>query len=300
MIAEAAGIATRARRDPDLDGLRGLAVVTVVTGHLVELALLASAGVAVFFALSGDLITGLLLAERSARAVASLLFDRRRASRLTPAVPVVAATVLWCAVWGVYQRTMGRDLAETLTYVSNWGMVGGSFTVPLRHTWSLAIEEQFYLLWPLVVVLGAGGRRRLTAIAAAGVLVSLAIRLLLSRHSADQVYYRSESNAVLVLLGCLASCANGPRLQRLRVVPLLGTAGLALAVVGYKGLRHLIHSLAAVYGIGLPLVGAGASLTVRPHPRCADLLEPATACWLDRGAASPGCRSGCTRPKAAR
>ena len=223
------------RRTPHLDSLRGVAISLVVAGHLVPgLELLASAGVAVFFALSGYLITSLLLDENERSGQLRLLrFYARRAARLMPSLlVVVAVVVVWCLTWGVYERTLGRDVVETLLYVSNWGMVGGSFTVPLRMTWSLAIEEQFYLLWPLAIVLCAGRRPRLAGVAAAGLVLSMAVRVLLSRHDPNQVYYRSDANGVLVLLGCLAACVNGQRLQRLRAIPWLGTAALVCSVLG--------------------------------------------------------------------
>jgi peptidoglycan/LPS O-acetylase OafA/YrhL len=273
---------TSVRRAAHLDSLRGVAIAMVVVGHLVTpLGLLASAGVAVFFALSGFLITSLLLEERDrTHRLALWHFYRRRAARLMPSlVLVLVTTVTWCLIWGVYEHTLWRDVAETLAYVSNWGLVGASFTVPLRMTWSLAIEEQFYLLWPLLIMACSGGRRRLATLAVGGALLSLLVRLMLSRHTAEQVYYRSDSTAVLVLLGCVAACVNGPRLHRLRCVPWLGTVSLVGSVLAYEAVLHLTHSMAQTYAFGLPLVGVGAVAFIL-YGSASSVLHGRTFVWL--------------------
>ncbi|MGN6693290.1 MAG: acyltransferase family protein, partial [Aquihabitans sp.] len=147
---------------PALDGLRGAAVAAVVAFHLGYLDG-GYLGVDLFFTLSGFLITRLLIAEhRTTGGIALGAFLSRRARRLMPALLVMlAAVALVTNFWGStsdYAKVRGDSLA-TLAYVANWRSVLAdnnywalfSRPSPLQHTWSLAIEEQFYLVWPLLV-----------------------------------------------------------------------------------------------------------------------------------------------------
>jgi len=183
---------------PALDGLRAIAIVAVFAYHLgIEPARGGYLGVDVFFVLSGYLITSLLvLEERALGSIDLLRFWVRRAKRLLPALLIV---LLFVAVW--IQQTAPdfelalrrKDLIWALFYGSNWHLIGtaqdyfaqGAGVSIVRHTWSLAIEEQFYLVWPLVVggaMWVARGRVRiLAAICAIGIVSSgLAMALLYS------------------------------------------------------------------------------------------------------------------------
>ena len=158
---------------PALDGVRALAVAAVVAYHLDGRGLRGGfLGVDTFFVLSGFLITTLLLLElERTRHVALLAFWGRRLRRLLPALLGVIAAVAVYAWW--FAPTMERaslrgDSIAGLLYVANWRFVvsGQSYfdlfsaPSPLRHLWSLAIEEQFYLVWPLVVMATAFAVRR--------------------------------------------------------------------------------------------------------------------------------------------
>ena len=182
---------------PALDGIRAVAVMAVIAYHLgYRWAPGGFIGVDVFFVLSGYLITSLLLAEHARTGgIALAAFWFRRARRLLPAL---FAMLIVVAIWvglsaSPFEMPMRReDLFWTLFYGSNWHFVQsgqdyfaqyGSAS-PLRHTWSLAIEEQFYLLWPLMVV-GALwiGRRRPVILAWAcvvGIASSVAAMAILS------------------------------------------------------------------------------------------------------------------------
>ena len=145
-----------------LDGLRGTAVAAVLVfhgGHLTG----GSLGVDLFFVLSGFLITSLLLAESSTSGTIALgAFRVRRARRLLPALTgTLFGVALYCLAFAkVAELAQIRgDALVTIAYVANWRAVFArqdywalfQAPSPLQHTWSLAIEEQFYLLWPLVV-----------------------------------------------------------------------------------------------------------------------------------------------------
>lgn len=149
---------------PGLDGLRAVSVIAVILYHAGFGWMLGGfLGVEVFFVISGFLITTLLLEEQGrAGRIALAQFWIRRGRRLLPALFVMLAAVgLWAALLGddVQAATFRRDLPWSLFYVANWGQIVGE--VPyfaaedpplLRHLWSLAVEEQWYLIWPLVVI----------------------------------------------------------------------------------------------------------------------------------------------------
>src|SRR5690242_11622913 len=160
---------------PALDGLRGLAVTAVVLFHGGVAALSGGfLGVDSFFVLSGFLITSLLLAEQDRDGRIRLVaFWGRRARRLLPALLLMIAAVAIAGRWLLApddQRLLRGDALAALGYVANWRMIyrGADYFTQtaapsvLQHTWSLGIEEQFYVLWPLIVagLLAWWGRRR--------------------------------------------------------------------------------------------------------------------------------------------
>jgi peptidoglycan/LPS O-acetylase OafA/YrhL len=147
---------------PGLDGLRAVSVVAVLLYHA-GFAWMRGGflGVEVFFVVSGFLITSLLIEERERSGVVHLRqFWLRRARRLLPALfAVLLAVGVWLLLFGTPQQRsdLHRDYLPGIFYVANWGQIFGGAQYfgnfsPLRHLWSLAVEEQWYLLWPLVFV----------------------------------------------------------------------------------------------------------------------------------------------------
>lgn len=201
---------------PALDGLRGVAIALVLLRHGETPAFRAAGavGVTLFFVLSGFLITSLLLEERNERGWIDLrAFYVRRVRRLAPAFFFCVA--ITCAM-GVAAAGSGfltvRDVLLSMSYVGNWYValaeapLGG-----LTGTWSLAVEEQFYLLWPIALIVAArsGGVRRVAQVAAAGVLLSLVGRFALYAAGASEfrIYYGTDTNALSLLSGALLACA---------------------------------------------------------------------------------------------
>jgi peptidoglycan/LPS O-acetylase OafA/YrhL len=162
-ISSSSGGLSRVPYLPGLDGLRAIAVIGVMIYHANHSWLRGGyLGVEVFFVISGYLITLLLVGEHERSGTVNLKeFWYRRGRRLLPALYVMmAALVVYIAAFypAVREQTRG-DFVAGLLYVSNWyqilvgqGYASAEAFVPLRHLWSLAVEEQFYLLWPLVMV----------------------------------------------------------------------------------------------------------------------------------------------------
>jgi peptidoglycan/LPS O-acetylase OafA/YrhL len=194
----------RLEHRPALDGLRGIAILLVVGGHAHWLPGPSSrAGVNLFFALSGFLITALLLDEAERRGRVSLpAFYGRRARRLLPALTVYLCAA--AAFVGVVATL------PALLYAENWAMVvNGGAPGPTSIAWSLSVEEQFYLAWPLVVVAGARWGRLPWLVAVVGIVAAPVLRLLLWHGGAGwwRVYYGTGTRADVLLWGCLLALA---------------------------------------------------------------------------------------------
>ena len=225
--------AARLRHEPALDGLRGLAVAAVVVFHLGRLPG-GFLGVDLFFVLSGFLITSLLLAEhRGTGGVALGSFWARRARRLLPALFLVVAAValLIATLTPAGERPAFRgDGLATLGYVANWHAMADEagywdmFTQPspLDHMWSLAIEEQFYVVWPLVTIgLLALARRRSWAVAtvvagaaAAGAAASfLVLAATYDPLDTNRAYYGTDARVGPTLLGVSLAALSVARMR---------------------------------------------------------------------------------------
>jgi peptidoglycan/LPS O-acetylase OafA/YrhL len=223
-----AGGPTPARdgRLPGLDGLRAIAVLAVIAYHA-DLGWLPGGflGVDVFFVISGFLITTLLLAERDRLGHIDLRgFWLRRARRLLPALFLLIATTLaLCVLLAPDELTEVRgDTLAALAYVTNWYLVfrqQSYFQImgrpsPLLHLWSLAVEEQFYLVWPLVLTAGLAllHRRGMLLLSVAGALGSAIWMAYLYVPGADpsRVYYGTDTHATGLLLGAALALAWTP------------------------------------------------------------------------------------------
>ncbi len=213
----------RLRYDPALDGIRAVGVALVLLFHGgVSWATGGFLGVSVFFTLSGFLITSLLLAEQGTTGAVRLgHFWVRRLRRLMPAalaclalILVLTATVLTTA-----KDTLRGDVLAALADVANWRFYfsGQSYAnlfavpSPVQHYWSLAIEEQFYIVFPLLVWLVLvrlrWSRGVLAGILGAGFVAATAASVALGADNADLVYYATFTRAAELLSGCLLALA---------------------------------------------------------------------------------------------
>jgi peptidoglycan/LPS O-acetylase OafA/YrhL len=249
-----------------LDGARGLAIAAVLLfhgGHLTGGYL----GVDFFFVLSGFLITSLLLAEASRTGRVGLGgFWARRARRLLPALAVLMigiALYSWTLAKPAELSQIRGDAFATIAYVANWHNIFGHqsywaiFTAPspLTHTWSLAIEEQFYLVWPLLFVALLALRKRADPKALLVLCVGLAaistilMAVLYDPSNTNRAYYGTDTRAAAILFGAgLAAWmkTRGPAHSRtsriaLEVVGLGAALGLAIAWARLEGQSRFLY-----------------------------------------------------------
>lgn len=291
----AVAASSRWGRLPGLDGLRGLAVTAVVLFHLWPDAVPGGfLGVSLFFTLSGYLITTLLVTERERSGRISLQrFWGRRLRRLLPAslLVLLAVLVIW-AVTGWLTDAVRRDVLWAALDVANWQHIvtGAAYGVspessPVLHFWSLSIEEQCYLLLPLVVV-ACGTRRRLGTALAALLALSATLTLL---WSGDRVvtYFSTLTRAGELLAGALAavvvgrSSAAASAIRRApRTATMVGLTGLA--VLAFLALRTSLDTEAYARGglLGIGALSAITIVTIVEAPWVSRHLDRAALAWL--------------------
>lgn len=210
---------------PGLDGLRAIAVLLVIVYHFWPTVLPGGMiGVDIFFVISGFLITSLLLREGALNGRIALgSFWVRRARRLLPAIALMILVLgpVSLIVGGDIQVNLGRQLLGAATFSSNWISIfaGNDYfaqTSPELFTnfWSLAVEEQFYVLWPLLIVASGlllGRRwRHFSAIMVLGILTSLGVAafLLMNGTPISRIYYGTDTHLYGLLLGALLAFAR--------------------------------------------------------------------------------------------
>ena len=256
--APAKAMRTPSRYIPALDGLRALAVLAVIAYHMgVPWASGGLLGVTVFFVLSGYLITSLLLIELDDTGRINLpQFWLRRIRRLFPAIVfVVFGTAALCVVFDHSLLTKLReDMWAALCWVTNWWYIFHDVSYfdalgapsPLTHFWSLAIEEQFYLFWPLILFVAhkLGAKRKVMANATLAVALLSALEMaLLYDPLADpsRVYYGTDTRAFSLLIGAwLAYVWPSHLLGAKRSVQLAPPVKRALDGVGLVALAALL------------------------------------------------------------
>jgi peptidoglycan/LPS O-acetylase OafA/YrhL len=232
---------------PALDGIRGLSVLAVVAFHLGRFPG-GYLGVDAFFVLSGFLITSLLLVEHERGSGIDLVhFYERRVRRLLPALLVLLlGVVVWARVWalpGELDGLRGEAMAA-LFYIANWWAIAhtdgywdlDAAPSPFEHMWSLAIEEQFYFLWPVLFVVLArlGGRStRIVGVASLGLAAASALAMVALYDGVDpnNVYLGTHTRAQAILLGAALAWFLARRGRDREVAAPVRAAGWAMAAV---------------------------------------------------------------------
>jgi peptidoglycan/LPS O-acetylase OafA/YrhL len=252
---------------PDIEGLRAVAVTLVVLGHVGLTSLPGGyVGVDVFFVISGFLITTLLLKERARTGTISIPgFYARRAVRLLPvSAIVVAATVVAAALWLPATRftSVAWDAFASTFYGMNWRLAvqGTDYlqaTVepsPLQHLWSLAVEEQFYLVWPLLIIVF---RRRLGIVMGVVLATSLAVSVWQTGVSAPWAYFGAHTRAFELAAGALVAIGAGALTRTPAWVCRVSTWG-GLAAIVAAAILFTEQTAFPGYAALLPVLGAAA------------------------------------------
>jgi peptidoglycan/LPS O-acetylase OafA/YrhL len=262
----------------DVDGLRAVAVMLVVNFHGFPLAMPGGfIGVDIFFVISGFLITGIIAREIDASRFSLVGFYNRRIRRIFPALIVMLCTVLalgWLWMLPAPYAALSRDVAASAAFSANVALLlqSGYFDVesarkPLLHLWSLGIEEQFYLFWPLILMLAARLGWSLLRVAAVIALASFALNVALIGSDPVATFYLPFTRAWELLAGAVLACAwdrfdQGEAASNRRAV-----AGAVLIVIAAAVLN--VHRAFPGWWALLPVAGSA-------------LLLSAPASWINR------------------
>jgi peptidoglycan/LPS O-acetylase OafA/YrhL len=274
-------------RRREIDGLRAVAVAPVILWHAGVNAVSGGfIGVDVFFVISGYLITGLIVAEREAGRFTLARFYERRARRILPALLLFAACFVPLAwVWapiGLF-NAYGRSLAAVTVFISNYVFMGSSgyFVAigqekPLLHTWSLAVEEQYYLIFPvLLLALWRLGRRAIVGAFVVGAVLSFGLAELYALKGDGDGFYLLPTRAWELLIGALAALTpHDPLAPADRWRQALSLAGLTAIIVSVFALDPA-SAFPSLYAL-LPTLGAAAIL-----------ISATPGTWVNRLLASP-------------
>ncbi|MFF2484555.1 acyltransferase family protein [Paenibacillus sp. NPDC058071] len=290
---------------PGLDGFRAVAVLAVIAYHLNMPGMRGGLlGVTLFFVLSGYLITDILLSQHERGKRMNLkAFWLGRARRLLPAMllTLAAVAIYLYAVDPGRLNTLKGDIGSSVLYVNNWWMIFHEVSYfesfgppsPFGHLWSLAVEEQFYVLWPLLLLLllhylPKRGKAALAMTAAA--LVSAAMMAVLYDPSADpsRVYYGTDTRAFALLIGsALAvvwpsrklneSAGTGSRIA----IDAIGWSGLAV-IVGFFVLANPYDAFLYRGGMLLFSIAVAVAVAALAHPagRSGKWMGSAPLKWL--------------------
>ncbi len=253
---------------PGLDGLRAISVLAVIVfhhylvgGHEPGWAPGGFLGVEVFFVVSGYLITSLLLSERRDTGKVSLRnFYVRRARRLLPALYLLLAVVIAYSLLFLPDAIglLRGDVIAALTYTSNWWQIIAHHSYIaeagrpelLKHLWSLAIEEQYYLAWPFLLMFGLRklGRQRMIGAMLITALFSTVLLAWFAHGSINFAYYSTFTRLSGLLLGSVFAFYFAP--YRIRGLPGRG-ARVALDLAGAFGLLVLLGSFGMLHHFGI-------------------------------------------------
>jgi peptidoglycan/LPS O-acetylase OafA/YrhL len=243
----------RLGRQPALDGVRALAIGLVVLGHIDDVLRPGAGafpggvlGVDVFFVLSGFLITRLLLEEGDLTGRLSLArFYGRRATRLLPALALfLVGHIVWVVTtdFPITRGDEAKSLLFIVLYLGNWShKLGSGLLFGLGHLWSLSVEEQFYLVWPCVLLVVRRRPSLLRAVIALGIVTAIVVRIALwsGEGSWIQIFSRTDARMDALLIGAALALAHAS--GALARVPIAARRGMAVA-----GLAWIVGSALVV------------------------------------------------------
>jgi len=214
------------RYNPALDGLRAVSIIAVVLFHCGIAGFQGGfVGLDVFFVLSGFLITSLLAAEHRGGGIAIARFYARRALRLYPTLLLMLATYLVLAPFFWPTHDAWGSAARAAFYVMDYTMAFSQASLPVGHTWSLGVEEKFYLLWPFALPLLLRSRRPVAWLLLAFVAATAWRYIAVANWRWQQAYFSFDTRMSGILLGAIAALAP-VRISRFT----LAIACIALAI----------------------------------------------------------------------
>jgi peptidoglycan/LPS O-acetylase OafA/YrhL len=278
-----------------LDGVRGVAILAVMAYHFRSATHALPTrggflGVDIFFVLSGFLITSLLLEELAETGRVRLrLFYARRALRLLPALfTMIGLFLIWAVTLGPNAWVAGylTDAFAAVFYFENWfrGFVRAGAHAGLEHTWSLSLEEQFYVLWPIALIasIRLGGRRAALIVAAGGAVTIPVVRALTyhAGHAAEIMFFTRFD---MLLVGCLIAVflARGTEWQ-----PPRSLSWLAVVVIsGFLIVAVITSRNLLLFGFSIFAAACGVvlwTLVTRPQWLITRLLERRTIVGIGR------------------
>lgn len=269
--------ASQLRYRSDIDGLRALAVLSVLFYHAFPRAVPAGFyGVDIFFVISGYLITGIIHDQMLSKTFSVADFYARRIRRIFPALILVVLVTFAVACFILPPRelkSLGTNIAGGAVFAQNFVLLGqvGYFDLaaeekPLLHLWSLGIEEQYYIVWPLLLMLIGSWRRRSLAITLVLAVASYWSALVVQRHAPDYAFYLPVTRAWELLVGSgLALWMNG------RQPPVGGATGRSM---------QLIQEAIAIGALAVLAVAFWRYNRYTPHPGSHTLLPVLAAAAL--------------------
>ena len=259
----------------DIDGLRAVAVIAVVLFHFGVPGFSGGfVGVDVFFVISGYLITSIIWRQREAGRFSFVEFWARRARRILPALFVLLAAVLavgWFLMAPKDYEELGRSVRYQVMFVSNLLFMrqdgyfdAASDLKPLLHTWSLAVEEQFYIIFPLVLTVLSSRFKHWRLVVLTLLLVSFGLSVWAVAHHPEKAFFLLPMRAWELLAGALLAVAPADK-KRLtstaaQCISLLGLSLILIAVLGYD--KHTPFPGAAAL---LPVLGVIALIWANEH-----------------------------------
>jgi peptidoglycan/LPS O-acetylase OafA/YrhL len=277
------------RYRPDIDGLRAIAVILVVNFHAFPDAMPGGfIGVDVFFVISGFLITGIIARELNSGRFSLLGFYDRRVRRIFPALIVVLAAALvlgWLWMLPSAYSKLSADVFASAAFAANIALLlqSGYFDVesakkPLLHLWSLGIEEQFYLVWPLILLLAARLRLNLLWVALSLGLSSFVLNVALIGTNPAATFYLPFTRAFELLAGAALACTWGQFSQNGTASNWRAGAGILLIATAAAVLD--VHSAFPGWWALLPVVGAALLLSAPAAWACRHWLASPPMVWI--------------------
>lgn len=258
----------------DIDGLRAIAVIAVVLYHAFPSLIQGGfIGVDIFFVISGFLISSILLRELQSGTFSIAKFYARRIIRIFPALIVVLAACLafgWFALLGEEYRSLAKHTLAGAGFVSNlvfWSETSyfdvASEAKSLLHLWSLGVEEQFYLLWPLLLLLFTRARTHVPLAICATIVLSFALNLFQATHNPTADFYSPLTRVWELSAGALLACKPNHWKPSSRLVNALSILGAALIIAGFVTItsNHVFPGVLAL----VPVTGATLLIAAGPQ-----------------------------------